>query len=223
LQSAQKNDKIEKDKNFSAKKRNLFGFFASIRVKGVVRLMTDEKIIELFFARDEMAIKHTADKYENYCFTIANNILSNREDSEECVNDTYLAAWQSIPPERPKQLSAYLGKIARNFALTKHRKERAFKRGGNMNEISLELLELIPDGSDLAEEYDIRRLGLIIDTFLRKIKKDDRQIFVRRYWYGDPLADICRNFGFSETKVKSSLHRTREKLAAELKKEGVDL
>jgi RNA polymerase sigma-70 factor (ECF subfamily) len=185
--------------------------------------MTDEKIIELFFARDEMAIKHTADKYENYCFTIANNILSNREDSEECVNDTYLAAWQSIPPERPKQLSAYLGKIARNFALTKHRKERAFKRGGNMNEISLELLELIPDGSDLAEEYDIRRLGLIIDTFLRKIKKDDRQIFVRRYWYGDPLADICRNFGFSETKVKSSLHRTREKLAAELKKEGVDL
>jgi RNA polymerase sigma-70 factor (ECF subfamily) len=92
-----------------------------------------------------------------------------------------------------------------------------------MNEISLELLELIPDGSDLAEEYDIRRLGLIIDTFLRKIKKDDRQIFVRRYWYGDPIADICRNFGFSETKVKSSLHRTREKLAAELKKEGVDL
>ncbi|MBO5701212.1 MAG: sigma-70 family RNA polymerase sigma factor [Clostridia bacterium] len=185
--------------------------------------MTDERIIELFFARDEMAIKHTADKYENYCFTIANNILSNREDSEECVNDTYLAAWQSIPPERPKQLSAYLGKIARNFALTKHRKERAFKRGGNMNEISLELLELIPDSSDLAEEYDTRRLGLIIDTFLRKIKKDDRQIFVRRYWYGDALSDICRSFGFSETKVKSSLHRTREKLAEELKKEGVAL
>ena len=185
--------------------------------------MTDEKIIELFFARDEAALQHTADKYENYCFAIANNILSNRQDSEECVNDTYLAAWQSIPPERPKQLSAYLGKIVRNFALTRHRKERAYKRGGNMNEISLELLELIPDGSDLAEEYDAGRLGLIIDTFLRKIKKDDRQIFVRRYWYNDSLHDICRNFGFTETKVKSSLHRTREKLAAELKKEGVAL
>ena len=133
--------------------------------------MTDEKIIELFFARDEAALQHTADKYENYCFAIANNILSNRQDSEECVNDTYLAAWQSIPPERPKQLSAYLGKIVRNFALTRHRKERAYKRGGNMNEISLELLELIPDGSDLAEEYDAGRLGLIIDTFLRKIKR----------------------------------------------------
>ena len=92
-----------------------------------------------------------------------------------------------------------------------------------MEEISLELLEMISDGSDLAEDYDTGRLGLIIDTFLRKIKKDDRQIFVRRYWYGDSLADICRNLGFTETKVKSSLHRTREKLAAELKKEGVAL
>ena len=183
--------------------------------------MTDEKIIELFFARDEMALRHTADKYESYCFTIANNILSNRQDSEECVNDTYLAAWQSIPPERPKQLSAYLGKIVRNFALTRHRRDRAYKRGGNMEEISLELLELIPDGTDLAEVYDTNRLGFIIDSFLRSLSKDDRKIFVRRYWYSDSLFDICRNFGFTETKVKSSLHRTREKLSAVLKKEGV--
>ncbi len=183
--------------------------------------MTDEKIIELFFARDETALRYTADKYENYCFAIANNILSNRQDSEECVNDTYLAAWRSIPPERPRLLSAFLGKIVRNFALIRYRRDRAYKRGGNLSEISLELLRLIPDDTDLAEEYDSRRLALIIDAFLRKLKKDDRQIFVRRYWYSDSIADICRSFGFSESRVKSSLHRTREKLADELKKEGV--
>lgn len=185
--------------------------------------MTDEKIIELFFARDELALRHTADKYENYCYTIANNILSNHQDSEECVNDTYLAAWQSIPPERPKQLSAYLGKIVRNFALMRHRKERAYKRGGNMTEISLELLTLLPDGTDIAEEYDAGRIGFIIDEFLRSIKKIDRQIFVRRYWYGDGIHDICRQFGLGESRIKVSLHRTREKLAERLKKEGVTL
>ena len=185
--------------------------------------MTDEKIIELFFARDEAALEQTAKKYENYCFTIANNILSNRQDSEECVNDTYLAAWQSIPPERPQQLSSYLGKIVRNFALMRQRKDRAAKRGGNFSEISAELLALIPDGTDLAEEYDARRIGFIIDTFLRSIGKIDRIIFVRRYWYGDNIADICRNFGLGESRVKVSLHRTREKLAQTLKKEGVSL
>ncbi len=185
--------------------------------------MTDEKIIELYFARDEAAIKYTAEKYESYCFTVANNILSNRQDSEECVNDTYLAAWSSIPPERPRQLSAFLGKIVRNFALMRYRKDRAYKRGGNMSEVSLELLGLIPDGCDLAEEYDSRRIGLIIDTFLRTLSKSDRQMFVRRYWYGDSIADICRQFGFGESRVKVSLHRTREKLAETLKKEGVAL
>jgi RNA polymerase sigma-70 factor (ECF subfamily) len=139
------------------------------------------------------------------------------------VNDTYLAAWRSIPPERPKLLSAFLGKIVRNFALIRYRRDRAYKRGGNISEVSLEILELIPDGTDLADEYDSRRLALIIDAFLRKLKKDDRQIFVRRYWYSDSIADICRGFGFSESRVKSSLHRTREKLADELKKEGVTI
>ena len=183
--------------------------------------MTDDKIIELFFARDEAALKHTAEKYESYCFTIANNILSNAQDSEECVNDTYLAAWRSIPPEKPKALSAYLGKLVRNFALMKYRKERSYKRGGSISDISLELLSLIPDEYDLSEQYSMNRVSLIIDTFLRNIKKNDRMIFVRRYWFGDPISDICRSFGFSEAKVKSSLHRTREKLAEELKKEGV--
>ncbi len=185
--------------------------------------MTDEKIIELFFARDEAALNHTAEKYEKYCYTVAYNILSNHQDSEECVNDTYLAAWQSIPPERPKQLSAYLGKIVRNFALMRHRKERAYKRSANIAVISDEILALIPDNFDISEEYDARRIGFIIDTFLRTINKTDRQIFVRRYWYCDSIADICRQFGFGESRVKVSLHRTREKLAETLKKEGVAL
>lgn len=185
--------------------------------------MTDEKIIELFFARDEEALKYTAEKYENYCFTIAHNILDSKEDSEECVNDTYISAWSSIPPEKPKQLSSYLGKITRNFALMKLRKNRAYKRGGQISEISEEILSLIPDESDIAEDYDSRRIALIIDTFLRTLAKADRQIFVRRYWNGDSIYDICRFMGFGESRVKVSLHRTRNKLAEVLKKEGVTL
>ena len=183
--------------------------------------MTDEKIIELFFARDEAALKHTSEKYEDYCFTIANNILGNHLDAEECVNDTYLAVWSSIPPERPLRLSAYLGKITRNFALLRYRKERAQKRMSNIENVGEELLALIPDGSDLASDYDSRRIGLVIDTFLRSINKADRQIFVRRYWYGDSIADVCRFTGFGESRVKTSLHRTRTKLAQVLKKEGI--
>ena len=185
--------------------------------------MTDEKIIALFFSRDEAALERVAEKYGAYCFTIANNILENQQDSEECVNDTYLAAWQSIPPEKPKQLSSYLGRIVRNFALMRYRKDRAGKRGGAVTEISLELMTLTPDDTDLAAECDARKLGLVIDIFLRSLKKADRQIFIRRYWFGDPIADICRQYGFAEARVKSSLHRTREKLAERLKKEGITL
>lgn len=185
--------------------------------------MTDEKIISLFFSRDEAALEHVEKKYGSYCFTIANNILGNSQDSEECVNDTYLAAWRSIPPEKPKQLSSYLGKIVRNFALMRQRKDRACKRGGAIEEISLELLALIPDTEAVSQDHDVRRIGLVIDIFLRSLTKADRQIFVRRYWFGDPISDICRQYGYAEARVKSSLHRSREKLAARLKKEGVTL
>lgn len=186
--------------------------------------MNDIEILDLFFSRDERAITETKRKYGSFCKKIALNILNNREDAEECENDTYLAAWNTIPPQKPLHFSAYLGKITRNISLKALRKRTAEKRLGNEGTLSLEELEdCIPDNKSLSEATNTEELSNIISDFLRALPKTERQIFICRYWYCDSIASICSEFGFGESKVKMMLLRTRKKLADHLTEKGAYL
>lgn len=185
--------------------------------------MNDEKIVELFWARDENAIRETETKYSDLCHYIARGILTLREDREECINDALLALWNSIPPERPKSLRAYLAAVVRNLALKKSRDNNAWKRGGQVRIVGEEFLSMMDDGTDLAADYETRRAAEIVNAFLKKISRDDRRIFVMRYWFGLSYRDITRHTGFGESRVKMSLSRTRKKLAEKLEKEGVTI
>ena len=184
--------------------------------------MEDEKIIELYFERNETAIDETANKYGNYLYKIAYNILSDNEDSEESLNDTYLGAWNSIPPEKPKIFSAFLSKITRYISLNKIRNKNAEKRGNG--EIALafeEIEECIPSKSSVISEIETKELARMISDYLKSLPKTERIIFVRRYYYFDSISDICEKFGFSKSKTSSLLYRTRKKIMSYLKKEGV--
>ena len=184
----------------------------------------DKTIIDLYWQRSEAAIQETAIKYGSYCLKIAMNILANQEDSEECVNDAYLKMWNSLPPQRPHIFSAFLGKITRNLSLNKYKERRAQKRGGG--EITLLLGELsgcIPDSSNVEAEFELKQITEVINTFLYSLDKEERIVFVRRYWYGDSIHTISQHFGISESKVKSKLFRTRKKLKIYLEKEGIHL
>lgn len=186
--------------------------------------MEDKDIIELYCARDEQAIVETKSKYDRYCHTIANNILHNNEDAEECVNDTYMGAWNSIPPHKPELLSAFLGKITRNLSLKRWRAGTADKRGGGETALALdELQECIPAADNVHEAIEVQELAAVIDTFLRELSEDERRVFICRYWYVDSITDICGQFGFGQSKVKMMLSRTRAKLLKRLEKEGVTL
>ena len=184
--------------------------------------MDDNKIVELYWNRDESAIAETRDKYGNYCFSIANGILHNREDSEESVNDTYLAAWNAMPPHHPLVLSTFLGKITRRLSLNRWRTLSAEKRGGGQTAVSLdELEECIPDEKSLRESLELEIIAECIDDYLGELKDIERKVFVCRYWYFDTIEDIASRFGFSQSKVKMMLKRTRDKLKEHLIKEGV--
>lgn len=183
--------------------------------------MKDERIIELFFERDENAIKETEEKYGALCHYVARNFLSLREDREECINDAMLALWNSIPPAKPKSLSAFLSAAVRRIAISKTRASNAWKRGGQVQIVTDEFLSTVDDGTDLAADYEARRAAGIINDFLGKIRTDDRKIFVMRYYIGMSYAQIREQTGFGESKIKMSLHRTREKLAEVLGKEGI--
>jgi RNA polymerase sigma-70 factor (ECF subfamily) len=181
-------------------------------------------ILDLYWARSESAISETALKYGRYCAQIAMNILQNSEDTGECVNDTYLNAWNAIPPQRPIIFSSFLGKITRNLSLNKYKEQRAKKRGGH--EIALVLDELedcIPSGCAVEAEYEAGVIAKAIDSFLFSIDAESRIIFVRRYWYADTIIEIASRFKISESKVKSTLFRTRNKLKIHLEKEGVTI
>ncbi len=184
--------------------------------------MTDARIIELYFERSERAISETDTKYGSYCRSIAYNILHNREDSEESVNDTYLRAWNSMPPERPDILSAFLGKICRRLSIDRWRRDRAKKRGGGEVPLALEELDYcIPAGSgDPAEELELKELQRLYERFLNALPAVERRVFLCRYFYMDPISAIALRFGFTESKVRSMLHRTREKFRTLLEKEG---
>lgn len=183
--------------------------------------MDDRRIIDLYFARNEQAIEETASKYGKYCFSIANHILSDPEDSKECVNDTYLDAWNSIPPHRPQSLALYLGKITRRISIDRWRKRNARKRsGGEMNLVLEELYECIPDETDVESEYEKRRLSETINSFVKELPASEQKVFLCRYWYMDSVKSIGKRFHYSESKVKSMLYRTRAKLKTVLSEEG---
>jgi len=188
--------------------------------------LEDNRIIELFWQRQETALTETRKKYGAYCFRIAYNILKNSEDSEECVNDTYLHAWQAIPPKRPEHFAAFLGKITRNIALQRFIRYNAAKRNGSETALALEELResALPTGEieteRIAEASEINRA---LADFLGGLTKEARVVFVLRYWHLYSVADIAARCCMSESKVKSMLFRARKKLKEHLEKEGIDL
>lgn len=183
--------------------------------------MDDKRIIELFFARDEAALREVTKKYGKLCMHIAENFLSGREDAEECLNDTLLKLWQSIPPEKPSDLRAYVAAIIRSRAIDKIRCGSAGKRGGNVLIVSDELLSGLSDGSTLAEKYESTRAGEVINRFLDAHEKSERAVFVMRYYLNESIKDISSRTGFSEGKIKMMLMRMRRKLEEDLRKEGI--
>lgn len=186
--------------------------------------MEDYQIIELYWNRDENAIAETDRKYGKYCRKIAYNILFDREDTEECTNDTYLQTWNTIPPHNPERLSTYVGKICRNLAINLYEKNTAAKRGGAESDACLEELEnVLGAPSEAEEQADLHFLTDTINTFLARSDKQSRILFVQRYWYMMSVKDIARENRMSESKVKMSLLRTREKLREYLQKEGYEV
>lgn len=183
--------------------------------------MDDAGIVELYWQRSERAVSETAAKYGAYCMKISHNILGDLQESEENVNDTYLQAWNSMPPHRPDTLSPFLGKIARNLALNRYKAGHALKRGAGEFALSLdELGECVPMGRSAEEITDAAALGHSISAFLRGESAEARRIFIRRYFYSESVDEIARRFAVSESKVKSILFRTRNKLRIHLEKEG---
>ena len=175
--------------------------------------MDDSKIIELYMERSEQAISETSKKYGRYCHYIAYSILHNDEDSEECVNDTYLRAWNSIPPKRPSKLQTFLGKITRNLSLNKWEKLSAEKRGAGQTSLILdELSECIPAEQDAVNTVENMVIRDVLDRFLDELPAETRKIFVRRYFYMSPVKEIADEYGLSESKVTVTLFRTRGKL-----------
>ena len=183
--------------------------------------MEDNEIIDLYWQRSEQAIKETEKKYGTYCHCVAQRILCSREDAVEIVNDTMLAAWNSIPPHRPNVLRTYLGRLARNLSLKKLRFQNACKRGEGEAWVALdELSDCVSDGKDFLEEIEANELAGMIENFLAAQKKLDRIIFIRRYYYFDSVQEISRRFACGESKVKSILFRMRKKLIKHLEKGG---
>lgn len=184
--------------------------------------MDDTKIIELFWRRDEAALSEVKVKYGRYCLSIAMRILHDAQDAQECVNDAYLAAWNAIPPHEPMSLSAFLGKITRRLSLKKYRDKTADKRGGTNVDASLdELAEIALGEAGIDAGLTDEELSQIMRGFLDELPADERRVFLRRYFFFDSIGDICARYGFSKSKVKSQLKRSRDKLAARLRKEGV--
>lgn len=183
--------------------------------------MEDFEIVELYWDRDENAIAQTDAKYGKYCRKIAYSILYDREDTEESVNDTYLQTWNSLPPHRPERLSTYLGKICRNISINLYEKLTAEKRGGHEADACLdEMAEVVGRSSDVEEQLDLSLLTDTINAFLKRCDKQARIVFVQRYWYMIPVKQIAKENHMSESNVKMTLLRTREKLRDYLEEEG---
>lgn len=186
--------------------------------------MQDEKIVDLYWQRDEVAIRETEQKYGRYLTKIAYNILANLEDSKESVNDTYLAAWNSMPTQRPSVLSTYLAKITRNSSIDIFRKKNRAKRQASEYAISLtELADCLSGGNTTEETIDVKLLAEAINAFLRSLPEEARDTFIGRYYFLDPLREVAGYCGMSESKAKSMLYRTRLRLKEYLREEGFEL
>ena len=187
-------------------------------------LMDDSKIVQLYWDRNEQALTATSDKYGNYCISIAKNILGNKEDAEECVNDTYMRAWKALTPHRPNILSTYLGKITRNLSFNLYKRNTADKRGGGEVPVVLdEIVDLVSDTDDVEKEIDRRELVKAIDDFLGKLPADKRSIFICRYWYFDSISNIASRFGMTNNYVSVLLNRLRLKLHNYLLERGFEI
>lgn len=183
--------------------------------------MEDSRIVQLYWERSENAITETDKKYGKYCYSIAYNILADHEDSRECVNDTYLRLWETIPPHRPERLLSFLGKITRNISLDKYALIHAEKRGGGEISLCLDELSNIANSADGDSAIDDIALREILNRFLSELTSENRKIFMRRYWYFSSVKEIAKDYGLTESKVKMSLMRTRSKLKQFLEKEGI--
>ncbi len=184
--------------------------------------MDDLMIINLYFERNEQAINETDAKYGKLCLGIANNILSDNEDAEECVNDTYLSIWNKIPPTRPNNFRSFICKIVRNLSLKKLDYNLASKRNRNLT-ISFSELEDILQDNNIDEKLEYEVLGRIISNFLWQEKEASRNVFIRKYYFFDSVTDIAKRYSFSESKVKSMLYHSRNRLKECLKKEGIEV
>lgn len=183
--------------------------------------MEDSQIIELYFARDQRAVAETDEKYGRYCFCLANSILENREDAEETLSDTYLRAWNAIPPVRPQVLRLYLARITRNLAFSRWRKDHAEKRGGGQMELVLEELdECIPAPGSPEEGLDGKEFAKLIREFLDTLGEKERGLFLRRYFYVEQTEQLAARYRMKPESVRKSLLRTRKKLKDYLNREG---
>ena len=185
--------------------------------------MEDSDIIDLYWRRDQRAIDETADKYGDFLWGISWNILRIHGDAEECVNDTYLKTWNAIPPAKPALFRPWLGRIIRNLSLDRWKKSHTQKRGDGIEVLLGELDDCVPAPHSTEKVLEDQEIAALISTFLRNLPSESRRLFLRRYWYGEAVADIAKDWNCSEGKVKSSLFRTRKALRAYLKKEGVML
>ena len=184
--------------------------------------MEDSKILELYFARNEDAIRHTDDTYGRRLYHLADSIVKNGQDAEESVSDTYMRVWDTIPPQKPQHFFAYLAKICRNFALKKLDWKKAAKRNAEVVSLTEEMEMCIPDQSR-DRELEARELGMLLDRFLRTLTPENQMVFLRRYWYVDTIAEIAARYGISESAVQMRLNRTRAKLCTYLEKEGINV
>ena len=183
--------------------------------------MLDREIVDLFWKRSEEAIRQVQSKYGKYCLSIARNILPTAEDAQECVNDTYMAAWNSIPPHRPKILATFLGKLTRRISVDRWRKDNTKKRGGDTVTMALEELgECATNHGDPHKHLEAKELGQIITRFLRDQTDLERIVFIHRYYRMETIENIAKEFGLTDTNTRTILYRTRRKLRVYLEKEG---
>ena len=183
--------------------------------------MEDKQIVDLYWAREESAIRETSEKYGSYCHSIAYAVLQDQQDAQECVNDTYMDAWNAMPPNRPSVLATFLGKITRRISIDRWRIRRARKRGGEEITVALDELEECVSGShDVHLLVQRKELIAAMHRFLDGLPETERRIFLLRYWYLEPIPSIAGRYGFTKSKVASMLHRVRGKLRNHLEKEG---
>lgn len=185
--------------------------------------MEDQQIIELYFRRDESALTETAKKYGTFCLRIAMNVLTVKEDAEECVNDTYHTAWNQIPPTKPDSFKAFLGRIVRNCSISKYRMLHAKKRFNGLEIMLSELNDCVPAAEDVEQEVEAKELTEYINIWLEGLKTEDRVLFVRRYWHGDEVRDLAKRCGIPATQMTQKLLRLRRRLKVFLTERGVVL